>query len=46
MMDVTEARLAAIAGGLSVALTRAFKLVNPSIKNPATENWERGVSDF
>jgi hypothetical protein len=44
--DETEARLAAIAGGLSVALARALKLINPAIKNPATEDWERATQIF
>jgi hypothetical protein len=44
--DVTEARLAAIAGGLSVALARAFKLINPAVRNPATEDWERAFQIF
>jgi Domain of unknown function (DUF1931) len=44
--DETEARLAAIAGGLSVALARAFKLINPAIKKPATEDWERATQIF
>jgi hypothetical protein len=44
--DETEARLAAIAGGLSVALARAFKLINPAIGNPATEDWERATQIF
>jgi hypothetical protein len=44
--DVTEARLAEIAGGLSVALARAFKLINPDIKNPVTEDWERAFRIF
>ena len=44
--DETEARLAAIAGGLSVALARAFKLINPATRNPATEDWERATQIF
>ena len=44
--DVTEARLAAIAGGLNVALARAFKLINPAIRNPATGDWERAFQIF
>jgi hypothetical protein len=32
----TESRLAEIAGGLSVALAHAFKLVDSGLRNPAT----------
>lgn len=46
MRDVTEARLAEIAGGLSMALARAFKLINPDIRNPRTEDWERCFQIF
>ena len=41
LRDETEARLPLISGGLSVALARAFKLIDPIVKNPATEDWER-----
>jgi hypothetical protein len=37
----TEARLSAIVGGLSVALARTFRIVEPGLKNPWTEHWER-----
>jgi hypothetical protein len=40
MRDVTEARLAEIAGGLSMALARTFKLIDPEIENPTTDDWE------
>jgi Domain of unknown function (DUF1931) len=36
-----EARLAIVAGGLSLALARTFRLVDPNVKNPASEDWER-----
>ena len=44
--DETEARLAAIAGGLSVALARAFKLIDSDVKHPTTEDWERALQIF
>ena len=44
--DETEARFAAIAGGLSVALARAFKLIDPAIRNPTTQDWERAFQIF
>jgi Domain of unknown function (DUF1931) len=36
-----ERRLPLIAGGVSVALARAFKIVEPTLKHPAGEHWER-----
>jgi len=37
----TEARLPEIAGGLSTALARAFTIIDPDLKNPQAEHWER-----
>jgi hypothetical protein len=42
----TEARLPAIAGGLSVALARTFKIIDPGLKNFQTEHWERSFRIF
>lgn len=44
--EETEARLPGIVGGLSVALARAFKLIDPNVKNPQTEQWERSFRIF
>ena len=44
--EETEARLPAIAGGLSVALARTFKVIDSHLKNPATEHWERAFQMF
>jgi hypothetical protein len=44
--EETEARLPSIIGGLSVALAHAFKIVDPDLKNPATEQWERTFRIF
>lgn len=46
MSETTEASLATIAGGLSVALARTFKLICPTVKNPSTEEWERAFQIF
>ena len=35
-----EAWLPRIAGGLSVALARTFKVIDPELPNPRTEHWE------
>jgi hypothetical protein len=37
----TESRLTAVVGGLSVALARAFKILDPHLKNPQTEHWQQ-----
>ena len=42
----TEARLPAVAGGLSVALARSFKIIEPGLKNPQSEHWERAFRVF
>ena len=36
----TEARLAAIAGGISLALAHTFKVIDPDLPNPQTQHWE------
>jgi hypothetical protein len=36
-----EARFPVIVGGLSLALARAFKLLDPKVKNPRSEHWDR-----
>jgi hypothetical protein len=30
-----------IVGGLSVALARAFKIIDPDLKNPQARHWQR-----
>jgi hypothetical protein len=42
----TEQRLPSIVGGLSVALARTFKIIDPKLKNPETEHWERAFKIF
>ncbi|MEO7164651.1 MAG: DUF1931 family protein [Bdellovibrionia bacterium] len=37
----SQARLPAVVGGLSVALARTFKILDPQLKNPQTEQWNR-----
>jgi len=36
-----EAWLPEVVGGLSLALARAFKIIDGSLKNPATEHWQK-----
>jgi hypothetical protein len=44
--EEVEARLPAIVGGLSVALARTFTIIDPGLKNPRTEQWERAFRVF
>ena len=44
--EETSARLPEIVGGLSVALARTFKLMEPGLKNPRTDHWERASDVF
>ena len=41
-----EAELLAVAGGLSVALARMFKIIYPDLKNPQTVHWQRSFEIF
>ena len=34
------------AGGLTVALARAFKILDPKVKNPQSVHWERAMAIF
>jgi hypothetical protein len=42
----TEDELPNVVGGLSVALARSFKLIDPDLKNPQTQHWERAFNIF
>jgi hypothetical protein len=44
--EETEARLPDIVGGLGVALARAFKIIDPDLKHPAAEHWQRSFQIF
>ena len=35
-----------VVGGLSVALARTFKILDPQVKNPQTSHWERAFRVF
>ncbi len=41
-----ERSLPGVVGGLSVALARTFKIMDPEVKNPRTEHWERALRTF
>jgi hypothetical protein len=44
--EETEDKLPGVAGGLSVALARSFRIIESGRKNPATEQWERVFQIF
>ena len=44
--DEVEAYLPAVAGGLTLAVARAFKIIDPQTKHPATQHWERAFQIF
>ena len=46
LAEETEARLPLIAGGLSVALARSFKIIDTKLVNPSSEHWERAYRLF
>ncbi|MCW2878722.1 MAG: hypothetical protein JWQ95_2822 [Sphaerisporangium sp.] len=41
LSEETQERLPRVVGGLSMALARAFKILDPGMKNPQTRDWER-----
>jgi hypothetical protein len=44
--DDTRAELPRIAGGLSVALGRTLKIIDPQLKNPQGEHWDKAFRVF
>jgi hypothetical protein len=44
--DETRTKLPEIAGGLSVALARSFKIVDPDLKNPMSQHWDKAFKLF
>ncbi|GIJ50560.1 hypothetical protein Val02_74460 [Virgisporangium aliadipatigenens] len=41
LSEATEKRLPHVIGGLSLALARIIALVEPGVRNPQTEHWEK-----
>lgn len=39
--DETLARLPEVAGGITLGVARAIKIIDPEVKNPGTEHWDR-----
>ena len=46
LSEETTADLPRIAGGVSVALERAFKLLDTRLENPSSEHWDRAFQLF
>ena len=44
--EETGTRLPDIAGAISIALAHTFKIIDPELKNPQTEHWERSQRIF
>ena len=44
--EEAEERLPDVAGGISVALGRVLKVIDPELKNPATAEWEYAFRIF
>jgi hypothetical protein len=44
--EETEGVLTEAFGGISVALARSFRIVDPDVKNPSSQHWERAVELF
>ena len=42
----TEQMLPELFGGLSIALARSFRLIDPKLANPSTQDWERAREIF
>jgi hypothetical protein len=44
--EATDTQLPYIAGGLNVALAHTFKIIDPHVKNPKSDEWERSFRIF
>lgn len=42
----TDRLLPELFGGLSVALARSFRIMDPSVVNPSTDDWDRAFTMF
>jgi hypothetical protein len=46
LSEETQARLPLVVGGLSVALARTFKIIDPGVRRPMMREWERAFQIF
>jgi hypothetical protein len=44
--DETEQALPELFGGLSVALARSFRVIDPTLEKPSTKHWDRAFTLF
>jgi hypothetical protein len=44
--EETEGVLTEVFGGIAVALARSFRIVDPEVRNPSTQHWERAFELF
>ena len=44
--EETEDVLVEVFGGMSLALARSFRIVDPEVRNPSTDDWERTFQLF
>ena len=44
--DETEDLLPELFGGLSIALARSFRIVDPTVSHPSPEHWNRAFTLF
>jgi hypothetical protein len=42
----TERLLVELFGGLSIALARSFRVIDPTSENPSTQHWDRAFALF
>jgi hypothetical protein len=46
LSEGTQSRLPVVAGGLSFALACTFKIIDPRVRSPHSQDWERAFSLF
>jgi hypothetical protein len=46
LSDTTESWLPRIAGGLSLALGRSFRIIDPQVRNPSSRHWDSAFQLF
>jgi hypothetical protein len=46
LSEETQARLPLVVGGLSVALARTFKIIDPGVRRPMMREWETAFQIF
>lgn len=44
--EEVRAMLPQIVGGLTVALAKTFRTIDPNVKNPDTTHWDRAIEIF